>query len=141
MAISLDRSSNRFRDGVVMTEELTPKCRLCGLEDGACICAHLPPRSSAATEYADKSGLVEELDLYIKNAERYERGDTDIRRPIPAVTLKVLKAEINALAKLRETYSELFVENLNVVASRDSLRGRVEELEAKLHGGDNDEMF
>jgi hypothetical protein len=26
-----------------------PKCKLCGLEDGACICAHLPPRSSAAT--------------------------------------------------------------------------------------------
>lgn len=29
-----------------------PKCKLCGLEDGACICAHLPPRSSAATEQA-----------------------------------------------------------------------------------------
>jgi hypothetical protein len=26
-----------------------PKCKLCGLEDGACICAHLPPRLSAAT--------------------------------------------------------------------------------------------
>jgi hypothetical protein len=24
-----------------------PKCKLCGLEDGACICAHMPPRFSA----------------------------------------------------------------------------------------------
>jgi hypothetical protein len=27
-----------------------PKCKLCGLEDGACICAHLPPRSSAGSD-------------------------------------------------------------------------------------------
>ncbi len=38
--------------GDVMTEfvGLRPKCRLCGLEDGACICAHVQPSSSDIVE-------------------------------------------------------------------------------------------
>jgi hypothetical protein len=43
----IDWKMEAERANRLLAQAERPKCRLCGLEDGACICAHLPPRLSA----------------------------------------------------------------------------------------------
>jgi hypothetical protein len=46
----IDWKMEAERANRLLAQAERPKCRLCGLEDGACICAHLPPRLSADSD-------------------------------------------------------------------------------------------
>jgi hypothetical protein len=49
----IDWKMEAERANRLLAQAERPKCRLCGLEDGACICAHLPPRLSAGSDAAN----------------------------------------------------------------------------------------
>jgi hypothetical protein len=49
----IDWKMEAERANRLLAQAERPKCRLCGLEDGACICAHLPPRLSVGSDAAN----------------------------------------------------------------------------------------